>query len=187
VMEEKEKMNIDDFDIEPNQEKAEEPTKQKKKEQKEAKHLDAKVLEKQNEELNEKLEEANDRYLRLMAEYDNYRKRSQKEKEAVYADAYEDCIGNILPILDNLDKASQSDNIVAVKKGLELMVSAFEDALKKMGIEEIETKTFDPNVHNAVMHIEDDKYGENEIVAVFQKGYKKGDKVIRHAMVQVAN
>lgn len=128
-----------------------------------------------------------DKYMRMMAEYDNFRKRSAKEKEGVYADAYSDCIANILPILDNLERASKSDNLEAVKKGLEMTVKAFEDAMEKMGVSEIETKTFNPNLHNAVMHIEDENFGESEIVEIFQKGYIKGDKVIRYAMVKVAN
>ena len=131
--------------------------------------------------------ECNDKYMRMMAEYDNFRKRSAKEKEGIYADAFADCIGNILPILDNLERAGKSDNMEAVKKGLELTAKAFDDALQKMGINEIETKNFDPNLHNAVMHVEDDAFGESEIVEVFQKGYAKGDKVIRYAMVKVAN
>ena len=130
---------------------------------------------------------ANEKYLRMMAEYDNFRKRSAKEKEGTYADAYGDCIGNILPILDNLDRAAASDNLDGVRKGLEMTVKAFRDALEKMGITEIETETFDPNLHNAVMHVEDDSRGESEIVEVFQKGYRKGDKIIRYAMVKVAN
>ncbi len=128
-----------------------------------------------------------DKYLRMMAEYDNFRKRSAKEKEGVYADAYSDCIVNLLPILDNLERASKSDNLDAVKKGLEMTAKAFGDALEKMGVSEVETKVFDPNFHNAVMHIEDESFGESEIVEVFQKGYCKGDKVIRYAMVKVAN
>ncbi len=142
------------------------------------KQLDAKTAE---------CEAANDRYMRMMAEYDNFRKRSAKEKDGIYADAYSDCIANLLPILDNLERAGKSDNYEAVAKGLELTVKAFDDALQKMGVTEIETGTFDPNLHNAVMHVEDDQYGENEIVEVFQKGYCKGDKVIRYAMVKVAN
>ena len=123
----------------------------------------------------------------MMAEYDNFRKRSAKEKESVYADAYADCIANLLTILDNLERAEKCDNLEGVKKGLEMTAKAFDDALSKMGITEIETKTFDPNLHNAVMHVEDEAYGESEIVEVFQKGYVKGDKVIRYAMVKVAN
>ena len=133
------------------------------------------------------LKEAEDKYLRLYAEYDNFRRRSAKEKESVYADAYADCIGNILPILDNLERAGKSENFEAVRKGLEMTTRAFEDALSKMGITEVETKTFDPTFHNAVMHVEDDTKGEGEIVEVFQKGYQKGDKIIRFAMVKVAN
>ncbi|MBQ8310013.1 MAG: nucleotide exchange factor GrpE [Clostridia bacterium] len=142
------------------------------------KQLDAKIAE---------CEASNDKYMRMMAEYDNFRKRSAKEKEGVYADAYSDCIANLLPILDNLERAGKSDNFEAVVKGLELTVKAFDDALQKMGVTEIETKTFDPNLHNAVMHVEDEQYGESEIVEVFQRGYCKGDKVIRYAMVKVAN
>ena len=132
-------------------------------------------------------EECNDRYMRMMAEYDNFRKRSAKEKESVWADAYGDCIAQLLPILDNLERASKSNNIEAVTKGLEMTVKAFDDAMDKMGVKEIECKTFDPNLHNAVMHVEDEQYGDGEIVEVFQKGYCKGDKVIRYAMVKVAN
>ena len=145
------------------------------------------ALQKKVEELEAAKSESEDKYLRMMAEYDNFRKRSAKEKEGVYADAYADCVANILPILDNLDRASHSDNFEAVKKGLEMTEKAFLDAMEKMGITEVETKTFDPNLHNAVMHVEDDAYGESEIVEVFQKGYVKGDKVIRYAMVKVAN
>ena len=156
---------------------------------KKMKKLEAEVLElqKQAAAREEEAKACEDKYLRMMAEYDNFRKRSAKEKEGVYADAYADCIASILPILDNLDRASKSENFEAVKKGLEMTVKAFDDALAKMGITEIETKTFDPNLHNAVMHVDDESLGESEIVEVFQKGYAKGDKVIRYAMVKVAN
>jgi molecular chaperone GrpE len=158
---------------------------EKKKTKRESAELSA--LKKQLEAAEAARAECEDRYLRMMAEYDNFRKRSAKEKEGVYADAYADCIANILPILDNLERASKSDNFEGVKKGLELTVKAFDDALTKMGVSEIETKVFDPNLHNAVMHVEDEARGESEIVEVFQKGYAKGDKVIRYAMVTVAN
>ncbi len=165
------------------------PIKEEKAEKKKSKKLEAELasLQKQLEEKNEELAAANDKYMRMMAEYDNFRKRSAKEKEGVYADAYSDCIANLLPILDNLERAGKSDNMEAVTKGLDLTVKAFDDALAKMGVTEIETSAFDPNLHNAVMHIEDEEHGENEIVEVFQKGYRKGDKVIRYAMVTVAN
>ena len=163
--------------------------KTEKNDKKKQKKLEAELadLRKQLEDSEEAAKAAEDKYMRMMAEYDNFRKRSAKEREGVYADAYADCIANILPILDNLERASKSDNLEAVKKGLEMTAKAFDDALSKMGINEIETKTFDPNLHNAVMHVEDEAYGESEIVEVFQKGYAKGDKVIRYAMVKVAN
>lgn len=158
-------------------------------EKKSVKKLESEIakLQKQLEEQTAASNAANDKYLRMMAEYDNFRKRSAKEKEGVYADAYSDCIASLLPILDNLERAGQSDNLEGVKKGLELTVKAFDDALQKMGVSVVETKHFDPNLHNAVMHIEDERYGESEIVEVFQKGYVKDDKVIRYAMVTVAN
>ena len=135
----------------------------------------------------EALAACEDKYMRMMAEYDNFRKRSAKEKEAVWADAYGDCIANLLPILDNLERASGSDNLDAVKKGLELTAKAFSEALDRMGVSEVETKTFDPNLHNAVMHIDSEDFGENVIAQVFQKGFKIGEKIVRFAMVQVAN
>ena len=164
-------------------------TKSEKSDKKKQKKLEAELEEahKQLQANEEAAKAAEDKYMRMMAEYDNFRKRSAKEREGVYADAYADCIANILPILDNLERASKSDNLEAVKKGLEMTAKAFDDALSKMGISEIETKNFDPNLHNAVMHVEDEAYGESEIVEVFQKGYAKGDKVIRYAMVKVAN
>lgn len=165
---------------------AETAEKTEKQDRKKAKKADAEQQKKLDAALAER-DEINERYLRMMAEYDNFRKRTAKEKEEIWADAYADCIGALLPILDNLERASQSDNFDAVKKGLNMTVKAFGDALTKMGVTEIETKTFDPTLHNAVMHIDDDQYGESEIVEVFQRGYCKGDKIIRHAMVKVAN
>ena len=158
---------------------------EKKKTKRESGELSA--LKKQLEAAEAARAECEDRYLRMMAEYDNFRKRSAKEREGVYADAYADCIASLLPILDNLERAGKTDNLEGVKKGLEMTAKAFEDALSKMGVTEIECKTFDPNLHNAVMHVEDESLGESEIVEVFQRGYAKGDKVIRYAMVKVAN
>ena len=158
---------------------------EKKKTKRESAELSA--LKKQLEAAEAARAECEDRYLRMMAEYDNFRKRSAKEREGVYADAYADCIASLLPILDNLERAGKTDNLEGVKKGLEMTAKAFEDALSKMGVTEIECKTFDPNLHNAVMHVEDESLGESEIVEVFQRGYAKGDKVIRYAMVKVAN
>ena len=155
---------------------------------------DDKKLKKENAELTEKLEklekeskEQADKYLRLVAEYDNFRKRSAKEKDSAYSDAYADALINILPVIDNLERAISFGESGQVVEGVKMTLTQFSSALEKMGVKEIETKTFDPSVHNAVMHIEDEEHGENEIVEVFQKGYIKGDKVIRFAMVKVAN
>ncbi|MBQ8345727.1 MAG: nucleotide exchange factor GrpE [Clostridia bacterium] len=138
------------------------------------------------------LAERNDQYLRLMAEYENFRKRSTKEKESIYTDAYVDALTQILPILDNLDRAAeygQEDPEAPMAKGVELTRKSFVEVLAKMGVTEIEAQgcPFDPNVHNAVMHVEDETVGENTVVEVFMKGYIKGDKVLRYSMVKVAN
>ncbi|MBQ8383181.1 MAG: nucleotide exchange factor GrpE [Clostridia bacterium] len=154
----------------------------------------SKKAKKENAELKEKLAaaetelaEQKDKYLRLLAEYDNFRRRSQKEKESIYSDAYGEALKALLPVADNLELAARYDQGDKVMEGVKMVLNQLHDALTKMGIEEIETETFDPNVHNAVMHVEDDAYGEGAVVEVFQKGYRKGDKIIRHAMVKVAN
>ena len=131
--------------------------------------------------------ETNDRYLRTLAEYDNFRKRTTKERELVYQDAYADAVKGIIPVVDNIERALEYAADENDKKGLELIVQSVHTALEKMGVKEIETKEFDPNLHNAVMHIDDEAYGEGEIVEVFQKGYIYGDRIIRYAMVKVAN
>ncbi|MBO5261574.1 MAG: nucleotide exchange factor GrpE [Clostridia bacterium] len=156
----------------------------------EAEKNDAAEVNSQEKELNEtkkQLAETADKYLRVLAEYDNFRKRSQKERDSIYGDAYVDCIKNMLPIIDNLERVLTLDGDERFMDGLKLIVNQTHDALNKMGVHEIECKTFDPNIHNAVMHIEDESYGEGEIVEVFQKGYIYGEKVIRYAMVKVAN
>ena len=151
-----------------------------------------KKAEAQIEELNASLAEANDKYMRLYAEYDNFRRRSQKEKEGIYSDAYIDALTQILPILDNLERAAQyggADAEHPLAKGLELTLKSFMETLEKMGVTEIPAlgEQFDPNVHNAVMHVEDEALGENVVAEVFMKGYARGDKVLRHSMVKVAN
>ena len=148
-----------------------------------------KALEKELEEVKKQAEETNEKYLRMLAEYDNFRKRSAKEREGVYADAYTDALMSVLPVLDNLERAEGCTDADGLSKGLELTLKSFRDTLEKMGVKEIEAmgKTFDPNLHNAVFHVDDDNYGENEIVEVLMKGYTKGDKVIRYSMVKVAN
>lgn len=131
-----------------------------------------------------------EKYLRLVAEYDNFRKRSQKERESLYTDIKADTLLKFLPVYDNLERAlAQSTADEAYRKGVEMIMAQFNATMEKLGVTELEAmgQKFDPNMHNAVMHIEDENYGENEIVEVFQKGFKVGDKVIRFAMVKVAN
>ncbi|MBQ2565412.1 MAG: nucleotide exchange factor GrpE [Oscillospiraceae bacterium] len=138
----------------------------------------------------QQVKEANDKYLRLMAEYDNYRKRSQKEREALYGDIKADVLNKFLPVYDNLVRAlDQPTEDEAYRKGVEMIMAQFNKTMENLGVTEIESvgQPFDPNLHNAVMHVEDETKGENEIVEVFQKGFKLGDKVIRFAMVKVAN
>ncbi len=144
-------------------------------------------LKEENEKLSRALEEEKDKYLRLAAEYDNFRRRSQKEKEQIYTDSYADIIEQLLPLIDNFEMANSYSSGDELAKGVKMILTQAFEIFEKMGVSEIETKTFDPNVHNAVMHVEDDAYGEGEIVEVFRKGYRRGDKIIRYAMVKVAN
>ena len=132
----------------------------------------------------------NDKFLRICAEYDNYRRRSQKEKDNLYGDVKADTVTKFLPVYDNLERAlKQGTEDEAYRKGVEMIMTQFCSTLEKLGVTPIEClgEKFDPEVHNAVMHVEDEEKGENEIVEVFQKGFKLGDKVIRFAMVKVAN
>jgi molecular chaperone GrpE len=143
----------------------------------------------ENNKLQEELDMTKDRLLRLTAEYDNYRKRTAKEKEGIYSDAYVDVLKEIVPILDNLERAIVADgSIEDLKKGIEMTIKGCQDSFTKLGVEEIDASgEFNPNVHNAVMHVEDENLDKNVIAEVFQKGYKKDDKIIRHTMVKVAN
>lgn len=132
----------------------------------------------------------NDKYLRLAAEYDNYRKRTAKEKESLWTDAKADTVQAFLPVYDNLERALKQDTAdEAFKKGVEMTMNQLKEVFARLGITEIEAegKPFDPNLHNAVMHIEDENLGENTVAQVFQAGFMLGEKVIRFAMVQVAN
>ena len=131
-----------------------------------------------------------DKYLRLLAEYDNFRKRSSRERDNLYADVKADTLLKLLPIFDNLERALKQETAdEAYRKGVEMTMNQFLGALKNLGVTPIEAlgATFDPTVHNAVMHLEDPEKGEQEIVQEFQKGFQMGDRVIRHSMVQVAN
>ena len=142
------------------------------------------------EQLAKMVSDASDKYLRLAAEYDNFRKRSQKEKDSLYGDVKAETLKKFLPVYDNLVRAlAQSTEDEAYRRGVEMIMNQFNVTMEKLGVTEIEClgKKFDPAFHNAVMHVEDEEKGENEIVEVFQKGFMMGDKVIRFAMVKVAN
>ena len=137
------------------------------------------------------LESTKDQFARLAAEYDNYRKRTAKEKDSLYQDAKADTIKEFLAVYDNLERAAnaEGDDDSPHKKGLEMIFSQYKEILKKLGVTEIEAQglPFDPERHNAVMHVEDENFGENIVSQVFQAGFLLGSKVIRHAIVQVAN
>ena len=152
-----------------------------------AEETDTVLLQKQVESLEASLAEEKDKYLRLFAEYENFRRRSKQEKDALYTDAYADALTMILPVLDNLERAEAYTDGEQIKTGLSMITKQFADTLTRMGVTEIPTEVFDPHVHNAVMHVEDESVGENAVVEVFQKGYQRGDRVIRFAMVKVAN
>ncbi len=131
-----------------------------------------------------------EQYLRLAAEYENFRKRSQKEKVSTYADAKADALTAFLPVYDNLERALKQETAdEAYKKGVEMTMTGLKESMEKLGISEIPAlgESFDPNFHNAVMHVEDEGAGESTVVEVFQAGFKLDDKVIRFAMVKVAN
>ncbi len=145
----------------------------------------------QMEQAAKQLETLKDQFARLAAEYDNYRKRTAKEKETLYQDAKADTIKEFLAVYDNLERAAGAPGGEddPHKKGLEMIFAQYKELLKKLGVTEIEAQgqPFDPERHEAVMHIEDENFGENEVAQVFQAGFLLGDKVIRHAVVQVAN
>lgn len=131
-----------------------------------------------------------DKYLRLAAEYDNYRRRTTKEKESIWNDAKADAASAFLPVYDNLERALKQETAdEAYKKGVEMTMTQLRSVLEKLGITEIPAlgQPFDPTLHNAVMHVEDESLGENTVAEVFQAGFKLGDKVIRFSMVKVAN
>ena len=175
----------------PEVEASEESPKENKSEKKKTKKLESEIseLKAQLEAKEKELAEQNDKYMRMYAEYDNFRKRSAKERDGIYADAYADAIISILPILDNIERAVGYTDAEAVLKGVQMILKGANEAFDKMGVKSFGEKgdEFDPNRHNAVMHVEDESLGENVVADVFQKGYTKGDKVIRYAMVSVAN
>ena len=138
----------------------------------------------------EKSEEYYEHLKRNMAEFDNFKKRISKEKDMMYNSISADIVGQLLPTLDTFEKALSAETTdESFKEGMQMIYNQVIDTLKNIGVEEIEAMntTFDPNIHEAVMHVEDENYGEKEVVDVFRKGYKIGDKIIRHTMVKVAN
>ena len=184
VIEEKPEAQTEEKAGTPKEEKKEKAKKEKAEKKKEEK------AEPQEDKKPEAPQAQSDAYLRLLAEYDNYRKRSQREKDSLYADIKADTLLKFLPVYDNLVRAlNQPTEDEAYRKGIEMIMTQFCTTMEKLGVEKIESlgKTFDPALHNAVMHVDDETKGENEIVEVFQEGFRMGDKVIRFAMVKVAN
>lgn len=166
---------------------------EKKKEEKNENIKQEEKLEKKQETKSAKekeLEELTDRYKRVLAEFENYKKRSQKERESLYNSILADVVETMLPVLDNLENAAKVETKDEdYKKGIGLVLKQFKDVLKSKGVEEIKTvgETFDPELHEAVSSIQDENLGEKEIAQEYRKGYKIGSKVIRHSMVVVAN
>lgn len=162
-----------------------------KKEKKEKKDKKADKAEKALEDLKKELESQKNNYLRLAAEYDNYRKRTTNEKAGIYADATAKAVSEILTVADSLEMAVKAAENAPeeFKKGIELVAAQMQNALTKLNVEKFGElgEEFNPELHNAVSKVEDESLGENVIAQVFQSGYKTGDKIIRHAMVQVAN
>ena len=159
------------------------------KKKKSSKQSEIDALKAEIEALKNEAKEKDDKYLRLAAEYDNFRRRSREEKDALYNTAVGDTVAELLPIIDNLERAAGFDDGEKVREGLKMIASTVTASLSKLSVEAFGEAgdKFDPNLHNAVMHVDDEQFGENEIVEVFQKGYKKGNKIIRFAMVKTAN
>ena len=168
---------------------ATEEVKATEKKKKSPKQSEIDALKAEIEALKAEAKEKDDKYLRLAAEYDNFRRRSREEKEATYGTAMADTVAELLPIIDNLERAAAFDDGEKVKEGLKMIASTVGSSLAKLGVEPFGEAgdKFDPNLHNAVMHDEDDTDRENEITDVFQKGYMKGNKIIRFAMVKTIN
>ncbi len=168
---------------------------QKKKQEQEAiekeqvENTETKVEEKSPEQvLKEENEALKDQYLRQLAEYDNFKKRTAREKETLYGDAKANCVLGFLAVLDNFERAFENAEETEFSKGMKMIYTQFVDTIKAMGVEEIEAQgtEFNPNLHNAVMQVEDDNIPSGQVCQVFQKGYKMGERVVRHAMVSVA-
>jgi len=170
--------------------KLEENKKKKNNKEKAEEAIEEEVASEEAANETENQEDFKDKLLRTMAEFDNFKKRTAKEKDAMYEYAVADTVGKILPVIDTLKLSlNHADEEDPVRKGVELTLKQFDEVLAKLNVSEIEAlgKTFDPNLHNAVMHIDDDSYGEQEVVEVLQNGYIINDRVIRYSMVKVAN
>lgn len=167
------------------------PAEEEKDGKKKLRRLEAEVedLKKKLEEAAAALAAANDQHLRLAAEYENFRKRSAKERELLFSESLSDALSAFLPVIDNLERAAQFTDGESVAKGVSMTLNAVSETLQKLGVTEIEAegKPFDPEVHYAVFHVEDESLGENVVAEVVQKGYRKGDRILRYAMVKVAN
>lgn len=187
-----EKLKEETQEAEENTQQAETETAAENAENEEAeqKKADEQPEQTEEEKLRAELDAANDKYLRLMAEYDNFRKRSAKERLELSASVKGDTVGEILPLIDNFERALAAETEdLAYKQGVEMIFKQFGDMLTKLGVKkmELEGKEFDPNTAMAVSSVEDDTLGDNVVAKVLQNGYTLGDKVIRHAMVIVAN
>ena len=162
-----------------------------KKSKKNEKKNEVEVLKAEVEKLQTELMASKDAYLRILAEYDNYRKRSQREKEASYGDAKANTLKQLLPVIDNFGRATENktDDIEVYRKGVEMTITQLNEILKSLEVEAFGEvgEEFDPNIHNAVMTVENSELPENSIAAVFEKGYKMGDRILRFATVQVTN
>jgi len=170
---------------------ATEVKKESKKERKSKKNAEVDALKAEIEKLSGDLAAMKDSHLRTLAEYDNYRKRSQREKEATYGDAKANTLKTLLPVIDNFDRAleNQTEDIEVYKKGVEMTITQLKEILKNMEVESFGAvgDEFDPNIHSAVMTVENAELPENSVAAVFEKGYKMGDRILRFATVQVTN
>lgn len=181
-------------EVKPEAEVAEEAPVQKEQKsgKKQVKKLEQELLEanKALDAANASLTEQKEQYLRVLAEYDNYRKRTQKEKESIYADAYADAVSRILPIIDNLELAVKAGgDAAAILSGVEMILKNAEESLGKLNITAFGAvgDPFDPNRHTAVFHVDDETLGENVIADVLQRGYERDGRIIRYAVVKVAN
>jgi len=191
-----EEKNMDKIDFEesaPETDASESDHKDKKEKRSEVKKLKTEIedLKKALEAEKARADETNDKYLRLAAEYDNFRKRTQADRKNIYTDAVSETLGGLLPTIDNLQYAAKysGGDAEKVAEGLNMILSKLPETLEKMNIKAFGEpgETFDPNIHNAILHVDDESLGEGEIVEVLQQGYMYGERVLRYAMVKVAN